>query len=292
MSDRLQYHDLWIPPTNIRYGGNMSIRYGIINAIQNAPSYTLQIMFTRMSYSHNGITNDEKRKIKRYLELTNTTMYVHFPYTINISKDINNPIRSKSMWSMREHLKTIHGLPSAGVFHFNGKGTISNISDCVNTLVLNGNLKRGDGRIRCKLLGETSAGKGTTIGQTWDEIRHIYESIDTNHMGICLDTQHLFASGMCDFDGHESIVKLFDMTESITGHVDLIHINDSRVVYKSRDDRHMALGKGEIWSCDQQSLISLLYRCFDDSIDVVSESLVFHDIDVMERIAIDYYYQT
>ena len=90
-------------------------------------------------------------------------------------------------------------------------------------------------------------------------------------MGICYDTQHGFGAGMCDYQGHESIVKLFDNLEECAN-VRAIHLNDSKVEYNSLVDRHAGIGKGHIWSKNDESLKSLLQRIVESEIPTVLET--------------------
>ena len=226
------------------------------------------------------IHQPEKEQVCAYCDRYNLSFYVHCPYIANLAKsegtvkeitDTTNVISSQ--------LGSLAGLPAACVLHIGKVGTLSNVATRINHLP---NLQRGyHARAPRQLLLENAAGQGTELGKTWDELRLLFEAIDTNKVGLCLDTQHLFASGMCDFVGHESIVRMFDAAEAVCpGGLQLIHLNDSDRTFGSRVDRHASLLQGHIWGGNDpatgersdESLRSLMERCHEKGIDTVLET--------------------
>ncbi len=99
-----------------------------------------------------------------------------------------------------------------------------------------------------KILLETTAGQGTTIGY---KLEHLADIINMtgykNRLGICLDTCHIFAAGY-DFRTKEKYEKLIYELERTIGlnYLFLFHINDSKKELGSRIDRHMHIGEGMI----------------------------------------------
>ncbi len=101
---------------------------------------------------------------------------------------------------------------------------------------------------KTKILLETTAGQGTSIGYRFEHLSEIMERVNSpNRMGICLDTCHIFSAGY-DFRTKEQYEALIRELERIIGidYVFLIHINDSKKECGSRVDRHMHIGKGKI----------------------------------------------
>ncbi|MHB8244468.1 MAG: deoxyribonuclease IV [Acidimicrobiales bacterium] len=100
----------------------------------------------------------------------------------------------------------------------------------------------------CRLLIENTAGAGGTIGRTYSELAHVIESAgDDSRLGVCLDTQHLFASGV----SFETLDQADDAVMSLEKEVGLerlycLHVNDSKVPLGSNRDRHENLGEGFI----------------------------------------------
>jgi deoxyribonuclease-4 len=98
------------------------------------------------------------------------------------------------------------------------------------------------------VLLETTAGQGTGIGASFEELAHILvHSQFPKRLGICLDTCHVFAAGY-DISTQAGYDKTFATFDRIIGleHLRFFHINDSKKELGSRVDRHEHIGKGKI----------------------------------------------
>ena len=98
------------------------------------------------------------------------------------------------------------------------------------------------------LLMENTAGQGTEIGSTFDQIKKIIEGVhDHERIGICLDTAHSFEAGydLSTKDGIERTLEHFDRTLGLK-RLQLLHLNDSKTPLGSRKDRHWHIGEGHI----------------------------------------------
>jgi len=98
------------------------------------------------------------------------------------------------------------------------------------------------------LLMENTAGQGTEIGYTFDQIKKIIERVhDHQRMGVCLDTAHSFEAGydLSNKDGLERTLETFDQTIGLK-RLRLLHLNDSKTPLGSRKDRHWHIGEGYI----------------------------------------------
>lgn len=98
------------------------------------------------------------------------------------------------------------------------------------------------------LLMENTAGQGTEIGYTFEQIKKIIEGVhDHQKMGVCLDTAHTFEAGydLSDKDGLERTLGNFDQTIGLK-RLHLLHLNDSKTPLGSRKDRHWHIGEGYI----------------------------------------------
>ena len=94
------------------------------------------------------------------------------------------------------------------------------------------------------LLLETMAGKGSEVGRTFEEIAAIIARVELDeHVGVCLDTCHIWDGGydiVADLDG------VLDRFDSIIGldRLRAIHLNDSKNPCAAHKDRHEKLGEG------------------------------------------------
>jgi len=98
------------------------------------------------------------------------------------------------------------------------------------------------------LLMENTAGQGTEIGYTFDQIKKIIEGVhDHQRMGVCLDTAHTFEAGydLSDKNGIDRTLEKFDQTIGLK-RLHLLHLNDSKTPLGSRKDRHWHIGEGYI----------------------------------------------
>ena len=105
---------------------------------------------------------------------------------------------------------------------------------------------RGDTRV----LVENTAGAGTTMGRTPEEVgsilRHVPKRLRAR-TGYGLDTCHLYASGFDLRDSAAATSRLLDAFEEATGEAPgFFHLNDSEGALGSNKDRHMLLGDGKI----------------------------------------------
>lgn len=95
---------------------------------------------------------------------------------------------------------------------------------------------------------ETTAGQGTTLGRSFEEIAAIIDQVEEkDRVGVCLDTCHIFAAGY-DFrtaEGYAEVMARFDRIVGL-GRLRVLHLNDSKMPFGSNKDRHAHIGEGEI----------------------------------------------
>ena len=99
---------------------------------------------------------------------------------------------------------------------------------------------------KSKLVIENAAGQGTNVGIRFEEIRHIIDHIDAKErVGVCIDTQHAWASG---YDWRNKFDKIWDDFDDIVGmdYLVALHLNDSKSDLGSRVDRHDNIGMGKL----------------------------------------------
>lgn len=99
-----------------------------------------------------------------------------------------------------------------------------------------------------KLLLESSAGGGGSVGNSIDELAAIFEAVKRDkRIGFCLDTAHLFAAGyeVNTAEGWAGVLDEFDAKIGLE-HLGCIHLNDSKVEFNTKRDRHENIGQGFI----------------------------------------------
>jgi deoxyribonuclease IV len=103
-----------------------------------------------------------------------------------------------------------------------------------------------EGRVRVLL--ENAAGQGTALCSTFVELRRVLEAVGVpERLGVCLDTCHLFASGI-DLRTEAAYGAFVDRLRSDLGGevVRAFHLNDAKADLGSHLDRHENLGRGKI----------------------------------------------
>jgi deoxyribonuclease-4 len=96
------------------------------------------------------------------------------------------------------------------------------------------------------LLMENSAGAGGTIGRSIEELATIYERLDRHpRLGICLDSCHLYVSGI-DVTDPAALDACLDEVDRGIGleRLRALHVNDSAAPLGSNRDRHANIGEG------------------------------------------------
>jgi deoxyribonuclease-4 len=101
---------------------------------------------------------------------------------------------------------------------------------------------------RTWLLMENSAGAGGTVGRSLDELAVIFEALDRHErLGICLDSCHLWVSGI-DVTDPVAFDELLDQLDARIGldRLRALHANDAKAPLGSNRDRHDNIGEGLI----------------------------------------------
>ena len=101
-----------------------------------------------------------------------------------------------------------------------------------------------------QLLVENTAGAGTTLGRTADEVGAILDAVPQRlrpRTGYGLDTCHLFSSGHDITKSEDELRRILDQFEQAAGcPPSFFHLNDSEGALGSNKDRHVLLGEGKI----------------------------------------------
>jgi len=230
-------------------GCHVSIESGIQNAPERAGALGCEAMqiFTRSPQG--GKTPELTEEIIKNFKILNTEYeiqdtYIHAPYYINFAS-ANNRIRYGSASAIREELERGSLIGAKYVMTHLGSAKELGEKESIQKAVymLQKTLKGYSGS--AKLLLENSAGTGDIIGDNLGELAEIIKKVnDENIVGICLDTQHSFASGY-DWRDFEKAIEKAD-NEIGVENIKLIHANDSQSDCGSNKDRHEHIGKGKI----------------------------------------------
>jgi len=173
---------------------------------------------------------------------------IHDNYLINLAAG-DPVIRAKSIAAFREELERAVSLQADYLVTHPGsaKGSTPGaaIAACVESLKQAANGLSLDG---LTILIENTAGQGSVIGRTFEEVAEIIAGAEKDlPIGACIDTAHSFEAGYAIHTaaGLRETVKQLDSTVGIK-RVRVIHSNDSKTAFGSHADRHENIGKGFI----------------------------------------------
>lgn len=268
-------------------GCHVSIAGGVVNAPKNAQALGCEAMqiFTRPPQG--GPAPEITQEIKEQFKILNTkyqiqNTYIHAPYYINFAS-ANNRIRYGSVKTIRDELERGSLLGAKYVLtHLGSAKDLGEEEGIKKTIEM---LKKTlDGYVgTTKLLIENSAGAGAIIGDDLGEIKKIIDGVNSVAIaGICLDTQHSFASGY-DWRDFKKTIKQIDKELGIEN-IKLIHANDSLTELASKKDRHAHIGQGLIGVAAFQNIVAFAQK---NNIDMLCETEhpgVERDIAILQKI--------
>lgn len=249
---------------NTYYGGHISIKYGILNALDEIIELggnMIQIFISNPMSIRDVNYNDKFTSkyisdIINKLKNTNTKIVIHLPYVINLAK----PLSNKYNWwidmickqlEISEKIKSIGCVVHVGKYkELTESEGLDNMYKAlkiiINFLKIN--------KMKTHIILETAAGQGTELIPTKNndisDFANFYNRFDTKekkHLKICIDTCHIFSAGY-NLNTKESVKKFFNIFNKLIGikHIDLIHLNDSKIKCGGCVDRHANLGEGYI----------------------------------------------
>ncbi len=118
---------------------------------------------------------------------------------------------------------------------------------------------------------ENTAGQGTNLGHTFEQIKFIIDHIeDKDRVGVCIDTAHAYSAGY-NIRTAAGFEKVFSEFDALIGFKYLrgMHINDSKKDMGSRVDRHDQIGEGTLGS---EVFILLMNDSRFDNIPIILET--------------------
>lgn len=171
-------------------------------------------------------------------------LFAHASYTMNLCSDKKN-VRDFSKTIFKDDLQRLKVLPkSYYIFHPGshvGQGSevgINFIVEALNEVIEKDN--------QTYILLEGMSGKGSEVGKSIDELKAIIDRVNYNEkIGICIDTCHLYSSGLDIVNNLDGVLNQIDEAIGIE-RVKAIHLNDSMTEFNSKKDRHEKIGDGTI----------------------------------------------
>lgn len=234
-------------------GAHMSISGGLHLAIDRAVAAGCNVLqiFTRNSNQWKGkpVSESDVALFRSKFAASGLREVVsHDIYLINLASPPGET-RDKSLAAFRDELETCARLGIKKVVMHPGSHLADSPQSGLTRVIeafdqLFEEVPQFDGRV----LIETTAGQGSNLGRTFEEVAAIINgSRFTEKFGVCFDTCHTFAAGYdtATEEGYRDTMQQFD---SLIG-VELLqcfHLNDSKKGLGSRVDRHDHIGQGAL----------------------------------------------
>ncbi|TFH39502.1 MAG: deoxyribonuclease IV [Bacteroidia bacterium] len=172
-------------------------------------------------------------------------MLPHDSYLINLGHPEADPL-NKSRAAFLDEMQRCEQLGLDRLnFHPGSHLNLTDVETCLRTIAGSINITLGKtGGVIAVI--ENTAGQGTNMGHTFEQIRYIIDHIeDRSRVGVCIDTAHSFAAGY-DLKSVAGFEDTFNEFDRIIGMAYLkgMHINDSKKDIGTRVDRHDQIGAG------------------------------------------------
>ena len=234
------------------FGAHVSSSGGIHTAIDRAEGFGCDAVqvFTQSPRAWRP-TNHSPESLERFKERRAETgigaVVCHALYLVNLASP-DDELYRKSVDSLRNTIEVACGIEAdAVVFHIGshlGAGLDAGIDRVCGAMR---ELLELCGE-RVWFLMENSAGAGATIGRSLDELATLFDRLDEHpRLGICLDSCHLFVSGV-DVSKADELDRLVEEVDARMGldRLRVLHVNDAAAPLGSNRDRHANIGEGLI----------------------------------------------
>ena len=263
----------------------------LLGAVKEAVSYgsnTFMFYTGAPQNTRRGEINDfvtlEAYKLMKENNIELDKVIVHAPYIVNLANPDNmefsidfltNEVERCNLLGMK--YLVLHPGSSVNVSREEG---IANIIKGLNAILTNNN--------NICICLETMAGKGNELGRNFLELKEIINGVNfKDSIGVCMDTCHLFDSGI-DITDFDKVLDDFDKQIGLN-YLKCIHINDSKNIFSSHKDRHDNIGYGNIGF---DTLIKIIYNNRIKDIPKILETpYVGEDNESKERIYPPYKYE-
>lgn len=170
----------------------------------------------------------------------------HDSYLINLASP-DPELRAKSITAFQGELARSEALGLDGIVSHPGNFIDDREAGLErNAAAITEALRAVPGKVM--LLMETTAGTGTVLGRSFEELRDLRGLIgdDVRHrVGFCADTCHLYSAGYDLVSDYDAVWAAWDRIIGAE-HLRCVHLNDSKNPFASKKDRHELIGEGSL----------------------------------------------
>jgi deoxyribonuclease-4 len=238
-------------PDTLLLGAHVSAAGGVPEAPPRAAAInaTALQLFTKMAnrWAERECADDECASFRERLAATDVAATMaHDSYLINLASP-DPVLRARSIESFTCELRRCAALgldylvSHPGNYMDDRDAGIARNADAISEA-----LAAAPGKTILCL--ETTAGSGTALGATFDELAAIIQRIDVAHrsrVGICLDTCHVYSAGYDLVQDYDGVMARLQDTLGLE-RLRVMHLNDSKTPFSSRKDRHELIAEGSL----------------------------------------------
>lgn len=235
----------------MRLGAHVSISGGVANAVERQTELGGNcgqvFVGSPRTWSVSDVDPDDAEAFQDRADAADVGPWItHGTYLINLATP-KDDLADKSLDCVQAELDACQGLGIPYyVFHpgaHTGSGAatgVERVGERLSELTIPPDVT---------LLLENTAGKGTTVGKTFEQLDDMVAASDYGYddVGVCLDTCHLYSAGY-DFTTESAIDSMVAELDASVGveNVHYLHLNDSKHPFGSEKDEHQHVGEGSI----------------------------------------------
>ena len=235
-----------------RPGAHTSIAGGAPNAVERATEIgceAFQIFVKSPNrWSNKPRSTRETDAFRAAREAAGLPVVAHAGYLINLASD-KEEVAERSREALLDELRRCAALGVPGLVLHPGAPQDAGREAGIERVARGLDAVLGqDPEGTTRVLLENTAGQGSTLGLTVDELAAITERAEhRERLGVCLDTCHAFAAGydLREEAGYERLVGELEATLGLDA-LHCWHLNDSKFPLGRNRDRHAHIGEGEI----------------------------------------------
>jgi deoxyribonuclease-4 len=232
-------------------GAHVSAAGGVPEAPARAAaiSATAIQLFTKMAnrWAERECADEECTSFRERLAATPVAMTMaHDSYLINLASP-DPVLRARSIASFAAELRRCHALgldflvSHPGNYMDDREAGIARNADAISEALA----ATPGSTVLCL---ETTAGSGTSLGATFEELAAIIERIEAGQrarVGICLDSCHVYSAGYDLVNDYDGVMARLDDAMGLE-RLRVMHLNDSKTPFASKRDRHELIAEGSL----------------------------------------------
>jgi deoxyribonuclease-4 len=232
-------------------GAHVSTQGGVQKALARGKAIgaTAIQVFTKTpsQWREPALTEESRTAFRRECDRSEIASIVaHDSYLINLASP-DPVLAARSAESFRSELRRCELLGIPAVVSHPGNFIDDREAGLLrNAAVITRCLQEVPGDVMVLL--ETTAGTGTALGATFEELAALRDAIGESvrhRIAFCADTCHLYSAGYDLVREYDAVWRRWEKTIGLA-QLRCLHLNDSKTPFNSRRDRHQLVGEGSL----------------------------------------------